>query len=124
LRALAEICAQIKYRTASPDPDDGTDQLLDRAVFVDTTFEGAGVICGDLTPECTAMVTAVLDALSAPRPVQQASGKRWVYAAVFLPCRVSLSFAATAPVARNSATASRATVAGSSIRSDIPCHAR
>ncbi len=33
---------------------------------LDTTFEGAGVIHGDLTPECTAMVQAVLDALSAP----------------------------------------------------------
>ena len=28
---------------------------------------GAGVICGDLTPECTAMVQAVLDTLAAPR---------------------------------------------------------
>ena len=34
---------------------------------LDTTFEGAGVIHGDLTPECTAMVQAVLDALSAPQ---------------------------------------------------------
>ena len=32
----------------------------------DTTFDGAGVIRGDLTPECAAMVQAVLDALSAP----------------------------------------------------------
>ena len=29
-------------------------------------FEGAGVLTGDLTPECAAVVTAVLDALSAP----------------------------------------------------------
>ena len=33
---------------------------------LDTTFDGAGVVRGDLTPECTAMVQAVLDALSAP----------------------------------------------------------
>ena len=33
---------------------------------LDTTFGGAGVIHGDLTPQCTAMVQAVLDALSAP----------------------------------------------------------
>ena len=32
----------------------------------DTTFDGAGVIHGDLSPECAAMVQAVLDALSAP----------------------------------------------------------
>ena len=31
-----------------------------------TTFAGAGVLHGDLTPECAAVVTAVLDALSAP----------------------------------------------------------
>ena len=64
LRALAAICAEIRSRTAAPDPDDGT--LPDRALFVDTTFDGAGVIRGDLTPECAAMVAAVLDALSAP----------------------------------------------------------
>ena len=34
---------------------------------LDTTFEGAGVIRGDLTPGCAAMVQAVLDALSAPQ---------------------------------------------------------
>jgi hypothetical protein len=33
---------------------------------VETTFAGAGVITGDLTPECAAVVTAVLEALSAP----------------------------------------------------------
>jgi hypothetical protein len=36
-------------------------------VSLDTTFEGAGVVRGDLTPECAAMVQAVLDALSAPQ---------------------------------------------------------
>jgi Domain of unknown function (DUF222) len=35
-------------------------------VSFDTTFDGAGVLHGDLTPECAAMVQAVLDALSAP----------------------------------------------------------
>jgi hypothetical protein len=66
LRSLAAICAEIRYRTAQPDPDDAKDKHLDRGVSLDTTFDGAGVIHGDLTPECTAMVQAVLDALSAP----------------------------------------------------------
>ena len=66
LRALAAICAEIRYRTAPPDPDDDRDKNLDRGVSFDTTFDGAGVIRGDLTPECAAMVQAVLDALSAP----------------------------------------------------------
>jgi Domain of unknown function (DUF222) len=66
LRALAAICAEIRYRTAPPDPDDDQDKHLDRGVSFDTTFDGAGVFHGDLTPECAAMVQAVLDALSAP----------------------------------------------------------
>ena len=33
---------------------------------LETTFEGAGVVHGDLTPECAAIVGTVLDALSAP----------------------------------------------------------
>ena len=65
LRALAQICAEIRSRTVPPDPD-GRDPALDRAVFLDTTLDGAGVLRGDLTPECAAMVQAVLDALSAP----------------------------------------------------------
>ena len=67
LRALAAICAEIRYRTAQPDPDDDKDKDLDRGVSFDTTFDGAGVIRGDLSPECAAMVQAVLDALSAPQ---------------------------------------------------------
>src|SRR5580692_9886638 len=54
LRGLAAICAQIRARTARPDPDD-PDPGLDRGVSLDTTFEGAGVIRGDLTPQCAAM---------------------------------------------------------------------
>ena len=66
LRGLAAICAEIRARTAEPDPDDDNDTHLDRGLSLDTTFDGAGVIHGDLTPECAAMVQAVLDALSAP----------------------------------------------------------
>ena len=67
LRALAAICAEIRSRTARPDPDDENDRHLDRAVSLDTTIDGAGVIRGDLSPGCAAMVRAVLDALSAPQ---------------------------------------------------------
>jgi hypothetical protein len=67
LRGLAEICAEIRACTAERDPDDDNDKHLDRGVSLDTTFEGAGVVRGDLTPECAAMVQAVLDALSAPQ---------------------------------------------------------
>src|SRR5580692_4124451 len=67
LRGLAAICAEIRARTAEADPDGGNDPGLDRGVSLNTTFDSAGVIHGDLTPECTAMVQAVLDALSAPQ---------------------------------------------------------
>jgi Domain of unknown function (DUF222) len=66
LRGLAAICAEIRARTARPDPEDQDDRHLDRAVSLDTTIDGAGVLRGDLTPECSALVQAVLDALSAP----------------------------------------------------------
>jgi hypothetical protein len=68
LRGLAAICAEIRERTAGPDPDDEPDDdpRLDRSVSVDTTMDGVGVMRGDLTAECAAMVTSVLDALSAP----------------------------------------------------------
>ena len=67
LRGLAALCAEIRACTAQPDPDPNNDPRLDRGVSLETTFDGAGVIHGDLTPECTAMVQAVLDALSAPQ---------------------------------------------------------
>ncbi len=66
LRSLAAICAEIRALTAEPDPD-GRDPGLDRALTLDTTLDGAGVLRAGLTPGCAAMVQAVLDALSAPR---------------------------------------------------------
>lgn len=50
LRDLAAMCAEIQARTAQPDPD-GKDPGLDRGLTLATTFDGAGLIHGDLTPE-------------------------------------------------------------------------
>ena len=66
LRGLAAICAEIRALTAEPDPD-GRDPGLDRALSLDTTLDGAGVLRAGLTPGCAAMVQAVLDALAAPQ---------------------------------------------------------
>jgi len=66
LQDLASLAAEIYARSRPPDPDDRPDGFDDRSVRLETTFEGAGVLGGDLTPECAAIVTAVLDALSAP----------------------------------------------------------
>src|SRR5579862_9608542 len=61
---LAELAAEIYARSAPPDHD--PDGFEDRSVRLETTLAGAGVLHGDLTGECAAVVTAVLDALSAP----------------------------------------------------------
>ena len=67
LRDLAGLAAEIYARSLPEDPDGGKEQAFeDRSVKLETTFEGAGVLSGDLTPECAAVVQAVLDALSAP----------------------------------------------------------
>jgi hypothetical protein len=67
LRGLAELAAEIYARSLPDTPDDHPGQTFeDRSVRLETTFEGAGVMTADLTPECAAVVTAVLDALSAP----------------------------------------------------------
>ncbi len=67
LRELAGLAEEIYERSRSDSPDEDRDGTFeDRTVRLDTTFQGAGVLSGDLTPECAAVVTAVLDALSAP----------------------------------------------------------
>ena len=59
--------AEIYARSLPEDPGKDRDQgFEDRSVKLETTFDGAGVLTGDLTPECGSVVTAVLDALSAP----------------------------------------------------------
>jgi hypothetical protein len=64
---LAALAAEI-YARSLPDQQDDDPQpsFEDRKLRVETTFAGAGVMSGDLTPECAAVVTAVLEALSAP----------------------------------------------------------
>jgi uncharacterized protein DUF222 len=64
---LAALAAEIEARSRPDVPDEDAPRFEDRAVKLETTFGGAGVLTGELSPECTAVVTAVLDALSAPR---------------------------------------------------------
>ncbi len=67
LTGLVELAAEM-YARSLPDPEDDRPEetFEDRRVTVETTFDGAGIISGDLTPECGAVVTAVLELLSAP----------------------------------------------------------
>ena len=64
---LAALFAEMYERARCDLPDEDPDREFgDRGVRLVTTFQGAGVLSGDLTPECAAVVGAVLDALSVP----------------------------------------------------------
>ena len=64
---LAALFAEMYERARSDLPDEDPDRdFADRGVRLETTFQGAGVLTGDLTPECAALAGAVLDALAAP----------------------------------------------------------
>src|SRR5579863_5059262 len=63
---LAGLAAEMYARSRPADDDGPEDGFEDRNVRLETTYDGAGVMAGDLTPECAALVGAVLDALSAP----------------------------------------------------------
>jgi hypothetical protein len=58
---LVVIANAAVERLAPPDPDQ---PYKDRSLKLDTTFEGAGVLRGELTPECSAMLGAVLSRLA------------------------------------------------------------
>ena len=60
LRTIAGVALE-RWRASRPDADD--DGFDDRYVQAGTTFGGAGIIRGNLTPECAAAVQAVLEAL-------------------------------------------------------------
>jgi hypothetical protein len=67
LEDLAALFAEMYQRARSERPDEDPDRdFEDRSVKLATTFGGAGVIHGDLTPECAEVVGRVLDALAAP----------------------------------------------------------
>jgi hypothetical protein len=67
---LAGLAAEMYEKSRQDKPDDDGEEpgaaFDDRAVNLATTIGGAGVIHGDLTPECAEFVQTVLDALSAP----------------------------------------------------------
>jgi hypothetical protein len=72
LRDLAALFAEMYERARGDLPDEDPERGFgDRGVRLVTTFQGAGVLNGDLTPECAAVVTAVLDALSAPAGAEE-----------------------------------------------------
>jgi hypothetical protein len=62
LADLAGLAEEILARCARPDAD-GDDGFTRRGVSLDLHYRGAGKLSGNLTPECAAALTAVMDAL-------------------------------------------------------------
>ena len=62
LADLAALAEEMRRRAARPDRD-GDDGFTDRSLTLDVTFGQSGKLDGDLTPQCTAALSAVLDAL-------------------------------------------------------------
>jgi hypothetical protein len=82
LTDLVQLAAEM-YLRSLPDPGSSDDQpedtFEDRAVRVETTFGGAGVLTGDLTPECAAVITTVLESLAAPAGADDTRTKQQRY---------------------------------------------
>jgi hypothetical protein len=79
-----KLIAQAAYeawRELEPDPDDDPRGrgFGDRYLHLETTLDGAGRVGGDLTPECSAAVTAVLEALGKRRGPEdlRSAGQRY-----------------------------------------------
>ena len=82
---LAGLAGEIYARSLPKDQDKDKDEAFDeRSVKLETTFGGAGVLTGDLTPECASIVATVLDALSAPAGAEDAAASR---SAAMTPCK-------------------------------------
>ena len=65
LADLAGLAQEMRRRCAQPDSDaDGGDGFADRWLRLDRTLNDAGRVEGDLTPQCTAALNAVLEAFS------------------------------------------------------------
>ena len=82
---LGMLARQMLERSAPPDTDGpgpgagDDDGFGDRRVWLDLHFRGAGKLNGDLTPECAAALTAMLDALgkkAGPEDTRTASQRR------------------------------------------------
>jgi hypothetical protein len=91
LEDLATITAHALAQWQSDHPDEDDDGFTDRYLQIGTTFGGAGVIRGDLTPECAAAVTAVLEALGKRAgPEDDRTEKQRFHDALQLACELLL----------------------------------
>ena len=65
LDGLGALAEELHKRFAGPDTD-GNDDFAGRSVQLDTTFQGAGKLDGNLTPQCAAAVQAAIERVSDP----------------------------------------------------------
>ena len=75
---LARLAREMLDRAQSC-PDEDSDGFEERALWLDTTFGGAGRLRADLTPACAAALTVVLDALgqqAGPEDTRTAAQRR------------------------------------------------
>jgi 5-methylcytosine-specific restriction endonuclease McrA len=63
LADLGGLAEEMLKRTARPDRDGSDDGFKDRSLSLGVTFRGAGKLNADLTPQATAALQAVLEAL-------------------------------------------------------------
>jgi hypothetical protein len=68
--AVVARAAYEKWRSQQPDPDDPEDRFDDRYLKLGATIDNAGRVTGNLTPECTTALQAVLDSLGKRRGPQ------------------------------------------------------
>ena len=76
LAGLAGLAQEMYERSRRDDADDG---FGDRAVWLGTTLGGAGRLTGDLTPACSAALSAVLESLgkrAGPEDIRTATQRR------------------------------------------------
>ena len=89
LRDLGKLAEAIHRQCAGPDTD-GDDGFAGRSVALDTTFQGAGKLNGNLTPQCAAAMQAVLDALGKRRgPEDERTKGQRLHDALEDACRAS-----------------------------------
>ncbi len=75
---LARLAREMLDR-AQTSPDEDSDGFEERALWLGTTFGGAGRLQGDLTPACAAALTVVLEALgqqAGPEDTRTAAQRR------------------------------------------------
>jgi Domain of unknown function (DUF222) len=89
--AVVARAAYEKWRSQQPDPDDPDDGFDDRYLKLGTTIDNAGRVNGNLTPECTAALQAVLDSLGKKAgPEDERSQAQRYHDALQLACELLL----------------------------------